>query len=569
MMLETIRKRQYAILAALIFLTGALVVRLVSLQFGVDVDYFARLAESEHTVPREVYPPRGAIYDRNGVLLATGRLEYEIGISPVFIIDREGTADQLADITGLPRDELLEKMSSPDTPYVLLMRPAPPEVGQELLAANLDGVTVQPIERRFYPHGNLAAQVVGFVGYDGSGYYGVEGFYDAELRGQASQGDESRIPFEAGRRLTPHTSMDMVLTIDSEIQYLAEQTLVEALGTTGAESGTILVMDPRTGEILAMASYPTFDPNAFYDAPDGSLGNPAVSDQFEPGSIFKVLTMAIALDLGVVAPDSTYVDNGVLEVGGRDIYNWDRASHGVTSMTDLLGKSLNVGAATLSVTTGPTRYYAGLESFGIGHLTGVDLQGEAPGQLREPGDPEWHDSDLATNSFGQGIAVTPLQMTVAVSAVANRGLVMQPHVVSQRTGEDGEMIAAQPSTVGRAISTETAISLSDMLAHAVVREASPALVPGYSIAGKTGTAEIPVPGGYDPEQTIATFVGFGPVDDPRFVVLIKLDRPKTSRWGSETAAPIFSQFVQRLVILMEIPPDDIRQNLAYGPQSSG
>lgn len=568
-MLETIRKRQFAAIFVLVVLTGVLVVRLVSLQFGVDVDYFARLAESEHLVAREVYPPRGLIYDRNGVLLATSRLEYEVGISPVFIIDREGTADSLTEITGLPRDDLLESMSSPDTPYVLLERPAPPDVGQALLAANIDGVDVVPIERRFYPLGSLAGQVIGFVGYDGLGYYGVEGFYDTELRGEASEGDESRIPFEVGRRPTPLTSTNLMLTIDSEIQYLAERTLAEALASTGAESGTILVLDPKTGEILAMANQPTFDPNNFFEAPADALNNPAISAQFEPGSIFKVVTMAVALDQGVVAPDSTYVDNGVLEVGGRQIYNWDRASHGVTSMTDLLAKSLNVGAATLSVTMGPSRYYAGLEKFGIGQLTGVDIAGEAAGSMRQPGDPDWHDSDLATNAFGQGLATTPLQMVVAVSAVANRGLMMQPHVVYQRADENGEMIPAQPSALGRAISAETAQALSEMLSQAVEREASPALVPGYRIAGKTGTAEIPVPGGYDPEKTIASFIGYGPVDDPRFVVLIKLDRPTSSRWGSETAAPVFSQFVQRLVVLMEIPPDDVRQSLAYALSGSG
>lgn len=568
MMLETIRKRQVALMGMLVFLTGILVVRLVSLQFGVDVDYFARLAETEHSTPTEVFPPRGVIYDRNGVLLATSRLEYEIGLSPVFIIDRDGTATELSAITGIARTELLEMMSSPD-PYVLLMRPAPPEIGQRLLAANLDGVSVLPIERRFYPHGELGAQVVGFVGYDGFGYYGVEGFYDRELRGEASVGDESQIPFDVGRRPTPLHSADVVLTIDSEIQYLAERTLAEALFTTGATSGSILVLDPQTGELLAIANYPSFDPNFFYDAEESQLVNPAVSAQFEPGSIFKVLTMAVALDLDVVAPDSTYVDNGVLEVGGQSVYNWDRASHGVTTMTDLLGKSLNVGAATLSVTTGPTRYYAGLEAFGIGHLTGIDLEGETPGTLRKPGSPEWHDSDLATNAFGQGVAVTPLQMVVSVGAVANRGLTMQPHVVLQRTNEDGEMVAAQPSTLGRAISTETALALSDMLAVAVEREASPSLVPGYRIAGKTGTAEIPIPGGYDPLQTIATFIGYGPVEDPQFVVLIKLDRPTASRWGSETAAPVFSQFVRRLVVLMEIPPDDLRQSIAFDEQLGG
>ena len=566
-MVDTIRRRMIPAIAALVILTGILVVRLVSIQFGIDIDYFARLAEAEYSTPREVLPPRGVIYDRNGVQLATNRLEYEIGVSPVFIIDREGTADALAEATGLPHDELLVKMSSPDTPYVLVQRPAPPDVGQRLLTADLDGVVVNPIERRFYPHSTMAAQVVGYVNFDGEGSYGVEGFYNEELTGKISQGEESRIPFNVGNNPTPLESIDLMLTIDSEIQYLAEQTLVDALATTGAESGTIVVLDPQSGEILAMASWPTFDPNQFFDAEEDSLGNPAVSDQFEPGSIFKVLTMAVALDLSVVAPDSTYIDNGVLEAGGQQIYNWDRASHGVTSMTELLAKSLNVGAATLSITTGPTRFYAGLDNFGIGQLTGVDMQGEASGQMRRPGDPTWHESDLATNAFGQGVAVTPLQMTVAVGAVANRGLLMQPHVVYQRSNAAGEMVPAQPSALGRAISTDTALDLVEMMAQAVEREASPALVPGYRIAGKTGTAEIPIPGGYDPARTIATFIGFGPVDDPRFVVLIKLDVPKSSRWGSQTAAPVFGQFVQRLVVLMEIPPDDIRHNLAVNQQS--
>jgi cell division protein FtsI/penicillin-binding protein 2 len=230
-------------------------------------------------------------------------------------------------------------------------------------------------------------------------------------------------------------------------------------------------------------------------------------------------------------------------------------------MTDLLGLSLNVGSAHLSIATGPKDFYDGLDAFGLGKLTGIDLQAEAKGSVRRPGQANWYESDLATNAFGQGMATTPLQIVTAISAVANGGLIMQPHIVSMQEDPDGKITVFNPTTLGRAISEQTANELNAMLANALAKETSKALVPGYTVAGKTGTAEIPIPGGYDPEGTITSFVGYGPVDDPRFVVLIKLDRPTTSRWGADTAAPAFSTLVRRLVVLMEIPPDDVRKAL--------
>jgi cell division protein FtsI/penicillin-binding protein 2 len=378
------------------------------------------------------------------------------------------------------------------------------------------------------------------------------------LAGKVKVDDQSRIPFEASGGEGWRRGSDLYLTLDSEIQYLTEKTLARALEEHGAKSGSILVLNPRTGEVLAMANWPIFDPNRFFAQDEKLFDNQAISDQFEPGSIAKILTMAIALETGKVEPDSTYVDEGVITVGGQDFYNWDRQAYGLVTMTDLLGKSLNVGAARLSLAIGPTRFYAGLENFGLGSPTGIDLQGEVKGSLRKPGNAEWHESDLATNSFGQGMAATPLQMVVAVGAVANDGIVMQPHMVTRRVDPDGTVTIFEPTALGRAISIETAQDLTRLLADSLERETSKALVPGYTVAGKTGTAEIPIPGGYDPERTIATFIGYGPVDDPQFVVLIKLDQPTSSRWGSQTAAPVFSEFVSQLVVLMEIPPDDVR-----------
>lgn len=559
-MQESLNRRLNFVGAILIILSLLVVYRLVSIQFGIDTAYFAETALTEYSYKITIRPPRGEIYDRNGVLLATNSVEYEIGISPVLIYDRQGTADALAKATGISKDDLLADMSSPN-PYVLLKRPAPASMGQAVMALGLDGVAVSPINRRFYPHGSLAAHVLGFVSYDDVGYYGIEGFYNNLLTGRVSVSDQSRIPFLATRGEGWKKGSTLYLTIDSEIQYLAENTLAQAIHDTNSQSGTVIVLDPKTGQILAMANLPTYNPNLFYAQDAKVFGNSAISEHYEPGSVTKVLTMAIALEDKVVQPDSTYEDTEVLDVGGIRIYNWDRQGHGTTTMTDLLGLSLNVGSAKLSIATGPKDFYDGLDAFGLGKLTGIDLQAEARGSMRRPGQANWYESDLATNAFGQGMATTPLQIVAAISAVANDGLIMQPHMVSMREDPDKKVTVFHPTTLGRAISEQTAHDLSTMLANALQRETSKALVPGYTIAGKTGTAEIPIPGGYDPEGTITSFVGYGPVDDPRFVVLIKLDRPTTSRWGSDTAAPAFSTLVRRLVVLMEIPPDDVRKAL--------
>ncbi len=547
----------------LISLTGLIVYRLVSLQFGIDTAYFAETALTEYRYQVTTRPPRGEIYDRNGLLLATNAIEYEIGISPILIYDREGTAEKLSEVMGLPLEDLEEEMASPQQ-YVMLARRAPATIGQKVLDLDLDGVSVTPIPRRYYPHGTLCSHVIGFVALDDTGYYGIEGFYNDILQGKVEVDDQSRIPFEATGGEGWRSGSDLYLTIDSEIQYLAETTLAEALAEHGAVSGTIIVLQPQTGEILAMASLPTFDPNQFTTTNNSLFENPAINKQYEPGSVFKVVTMAIALEDGVVEPDSTYNDTDVLEVAGVQIRNWDRQGHGITSMTDLLAKSLNVGAATLSLRIGPIDFYQGLDDFMLGERTGIDLEGEITGMIRRPGNADWFESDLATNAFGQGLAITPLQMITAMGAVANDGLLMQPHMVTRRIDPDGTESDSEPWVLGRAISSETASELTRMLSTALRQESSDALVEGYAIAGKTGTSEIPIPGGYDPEKTIASFVGYGPIDDPQFVVLIKLDKPTSSRWGSQTAAPVFSKFVSRLVVLMEIPPDAVRGALATG-----
>jgi cell division protein FtsI/penicillin-binding protein 2 len=284
---------------------------------------------------------------------------------------------------------------------------------------------------------------------------------------------------------------------------------------------------------------------------------------WEPGSIFKIITWGAALDDGTISPGTTFYDDGTLEVGGRVMLNWNREGNGLVTMIDGLVKSLNTVAAFISTSMGKESFYNYLRRFGFGTLTEVDLQSEGPGMVKQPGDPNWFPSELGTNSFGQGIAVTPMQMIVAVAAVANQGTMMKPYVVHELITTDPEsgeeqVVQVQPMVVRRTISQETARTLTDMLVEVVESGATEAQVPGYRIAGKTGTAQVPTAYGYHETDTIASFVGFAPAENPQFIVLVKLDKPRASPWGSRTAAPTFSAIAERLFAYMQIPPDEIR-----------
>jgi cell division protein FtsI/penicillin-binding protein 2 len=309
-----------------------------------------------------------------------------------------------------------------------------------------------------------------------------------------------------------------------------------------------------------MASLPAYDPERyteFVDQDSPPFEDPAISKQYEPGSVFKILTMAAALDSGIVTPGMTYVDQGWIEVGGQTIRNASGKVYGESTMADILIESLNVGAAWLSKRMGPDLFYRYIQEFGIGERTGVDLAGEVSGQLWLPDDIEhWHPSNLGTNSFGHGVAVTPLQMLTAVATVANDGVRLQPRVVGRRIAPDGTVSVHQRLVMERVISSEAASHLCEMLVRAVEEGATLASVDGYRVGGKTGTAQIPIPGGYDPNDTIATFVGFGPVPNPKLVVLVKLDRPQTSPWASRTAAPTFQRLTSRLFTALAIPPSE-------------
>ena len=333
---------------------------------------------------------------------------------------------------------------------------------------------------------------------------------------------------------------------------------------SGSESGTIVVIDPKTGELIALATTPRLNINEYWKygqiLTDETPYNKGISQAYEPGSVYKVFTMASALDTGAVTPETTFLDTGVFEIGGTRIYNWNMGAWGPQNMQGCLQHSLNVCLAWVAKQLGTKDFYAYMQAFGVGHLTGIDLAGEVHGRLKMPGDEDWYDADLGTNAFGQGVSATPLQMAAGIAAVANDGIMMAPHIV-RSVVNDGYQHDIEKRIVSMPIKAETAVLMTKILARSLETESSDALVTGYRLAGKTGTAEISTPLGYTTNETNASFVGWGPIDDPQFLVYVWLERPQSSPWGSVVAAPVFREAVKELVVLMDLPPDDIRSDL--------
>lgn len=562
-MVERPTRRLQFLTAVLLLFCLFILIQLVHIQ----VLSHARLSEvgkSVRTQHRMLRARRGNVYDRNGNLLIGNLIQYDVSVESGQFSHPDVVAAELSSYLDGDMGELSKTLTS-ERGWVRVEQRVPHAIAEKIDALGLAHVSVDPLWRRTYPEGVLAAHVMGFVNDDGNGYYGVEGYYDAELRGQAGKrvyqqdGWNQVIPLEVADEEPPQPGVDLVLTLDRTVQALVEAELARALEETGAKSGVIIVMDPRTGAILALATAPVYDPNLYGRVLNTELFvNPAISGQYEPGSVFKVLTVAAALENGVVSPGTLFFDEGQIEAGGQLIRNANGKAYGQVTLAEVLVYSLNVEVAKITALLGPESFYQGIRAFGIGRRTGVDLEGEVGGELRVPGERLWHESDLATNGFGQGLAVTPLQMITAVAAIANDGVLMQPYVVAEKVYVDGHSEQRQPVSVGWAVSPETAHLVVEMMAQTVKEGVERAQVPGYRIAGKTGTAQMPTPFGYDEDKTIASFVGFAPVDDPQVIVLVRLDEPTSSEWGSQTAAPSFARLARRLFVLLEIPPDDVR-----------
>ncbi|MBU0491390.1 MAG: penicillin-binding protein 2 [Chloroflexi bacterium] len=512
-----------------------------------------------------IAPRRGRIFDRNGYTLAINAPCVRVTAAPQQIEDPAGTADRLALLLNMPRSELLQALQS-DELWVSLSRHVPYETATRIDELGLPGIYMEEETQREYPTGALAAHVVGIVTWDGKGYYGIEGAYDRLLRGVAGTltselaSDKGMTIAGTARDFAPaRDGADLYLSLDRAVQRVAEEELARGLQEFGSDSGSILVVNPRTGEILAMASHPIFNPDDFAELPPEQFVNPAISAQYEPGSVFKLVTMAAALDTGVLGPNDSFYCTGEIAIGGRILRPWDRKAHGQETMTEVLAHSCNVGAAYAATQVGADEFYRYVFDFGFARPSDVELQGEVKGRVLLPGEGDWYPINLGTNAFGQGLAVTPLQMTMAVATIANDGVRMRPQIISRVVQPDYQIVS-EPTAMGRVIKSESARQLTEMMVTAIEAETELARVPGYRVAGKTGTAQIPTPDGYDPQWTIASFVGFLPASDPQLVILVKIDRPSVDPWGSKVAAPIFSRVAQRLVVLLGIPPDDQRAN---------
>lgn len=546
-------KRLWVVVVGLVFATTIVVGRLFAFQVIQATTWAERINDTATVI---ALPDRGIIYDRNGAILASNTADYQINAAPRLIIDAEEIATRLSPILNQSRTEILASLTANSSNVVLAGR-VDAEVANYIRDLDYDGIQIDPLPRRYYPQDDLMCHTLGYVDFTGRGGSGLEGYYQRDLEGKAATAQVNISPLAEQESVIANEGADLVLTIDRSVQYLVEEHLERALRTHGASSGTIIVMDPKTGAILAMANAPCYTPYDYYNAEEDLLLSPSVSQQHEPGSVMKLVTMAAALDSGVVTPSSTYYDGGVLEVGGHKTYNWDRSAPGETDMTTLLARSLNVGAASLAMNMGSDDFYDYMQAFGFGRPLGVDLMAEANGQLPLPGSSYWTEAFMATTAYGQGIAVTPLQMITAVSALANEGTMMTPYLV-QEMHTHGEMRVTEPRVASRPISSQTAQQVTTMATAAVAREVLEAQIPGYTIAGKTGTAQIAENGFYLEYDVIGSFIGWLPADDPEIIVYVKLDRPQFEPWGSKTAAPTFAELTEELVVLMDIPPDNVR-----------
>jgi stage V sporulation protein D (sporulation-specific penicillin-binding protein) len=508
---------------------------------------------------------RGEIKTSDGFSVVANKLTYLLFVNPKEVENSKLLAKKLSPILEMDEASISAKII-PDRFWVPLEYSLDAQSKEEIEKLEIRGIGFEQQTTRLYPEASMSARLFGFVGKDdmgeNKGYFGLEGYYDRQLRGK---GGETIIINDAqGRpilsKLDENTGKvdgrDLVLHVDRAIQYMLDTALKDGVDRYGASGGMAAIMDPKTGAIIAMSSFPSFDPAKYEEYSDKLYRDPFISDTYEPGSTFKPLIMASAIDAGAVKADTRCpICAGPIPIGEYNIKTWNNQYRANLTMNDVIVHSDNTGMVYVGRKLGLDRMITYLEKFGIGSLTGIDLQGEVVPGLREKD--TWYPIDLATASFGQGISITPIELLTAFSSIANGGKRMEPHVVAKIVTPDGEEIKIQPKVLGRPISERSAKIITEMMVNAVDEgEAKFAKPKGYRIAGKTGTAQIPVAGHYDPSQTIASFVGFAPADDPRFLMLVVIDRPKSSIYGAETAAPIFFQMVKNLFAYYNIPPNE-------------
>lgn len=507
---------------------------------------------------------RGDILASDGFPLVTNIISYLLYANPQAVKNKNETSKVLSGILNVDDASISARLSDTDKVWVTVDSRVDKDTKKEIEDLKIPGLGFEEIPTRFYPEASLAAQLVGFVGKDENGlpkgYFGLEGFYERQLRGRQGNVVITRDAF--GKPILTKLSdssgqqdgRTLTLTIDRVIQFQLEQKLKKGVEDYGAQSGMAAVMDPKTGSILAMASSPTFDPSTYWNFDDNLYKNPFISNTYEPGSTFKPIVMAAAMEQNLIKPDTICdICSGPVQINDYSIKTWNDKYFPNTDMIDVIIHSDNTGMVFVSKKMGLDRMLNMLNEFGIGQETGIDLQGEFVPQLKPRND--WYPIDVATASFGQGISVTPIELLSAFSTIANKGIRMQPHIVSKIESYDGKNIPIEPKEAGHPISEKTAKIMTEILVDAVNKgEANFARIKGYRIAGKTGTASIPVNGHYDPSKTIASFIGFAPADDPKFIMLVIFNRPTTSIYGAETAAPVFFSIAKDILDYYKIPP---------------
>lgn len=565
----TLQRRMVIFLSVLLGMVFILLGRIGWLQFVNGERMTAKMAIQVKD-SKVLQSPRGTIYDRNGRELAVSSLTKSLYANPSEVKDPDAIVPLLATLLEMKPEDVREKLTTGGQ-FVWLKRMIEPAMVQKLQAAikeaDIKGLGFLEESKRYYPNDNLAAQVLGFVGTDDIGLDGMEMALDKIIKGKSEEHlvdtDSRGTPIFKSifTFAPPKQGKNVYLTLDSAIQFIVEQSLDKAMVTNKPRGATVIVMNPHTGEILAMANRPTYNPNQFYKYSDQEWKNRAVAYNYEPGSTFKSVVSAAALQEGKLTPEERFVDAGFVEVSGRRIQNWSGESYGNISFVEVIKQSINTCFVQIGMRLGAYKLTEYAKAFGFGKATGIELPGEEEGLLFDPKD--MRDSDVATMSIGQSIAVTPLQLITAVSAIANDGVLLKPHIIKEIRNADGSIDQeVTTQTVRQAITPETARILTGLM-EKVVSEGGgkKAFVKGYRFAGKTGTAEKLQDNGsgYSAGRYVASFVGFGPVEDPQVAVLVVLDDPQGVYYGGEIAAPIAGEILGQIMRHLAIYPQTTYQ----------
>jgi len=563
--------RAHILIGLVIIIFFIILLRLFQLQV-VKHDFYKALAQDQHEFFQKTIPKRGEIfikdlYSEKLYPLAVNKELNIVYVSPKNIENKKEVAGKLAEMLEIDREEVFNVINKKNDPYEVIKNKVTDDVAEKIKNENMIGVGTAPEIVRYYPGNYLAANVIGFLGYQGdkkTGQYGIEGYYNNRLEGMMGfleiEKDASGnwIFFGLKSSKAPKDGDDIILTIDQTVQYISEKKIAEAVKNSGAERGDLIIMDPKTGSIIALAQYPSYNPNEYFKEEDmGVFLNSSIHSVYEPGSVQKPITLAIGIDLGKISPNTTYIDTGVVKIDGWTINNSDGKANGEQTMIEVLEKSLNTGTVFAANQVDKNDFYKYLKNFGFDKLTGVEIAGEAKGDISNL--KEKKDINYATASFGQGISTTPLAMLNAISSLANGGNLMKPRIVSEFISADGSSEKAEPQIIRQVVSEKTANLVSAMMVSVIENgHAQKAKVSGYKFAGKTGTAQIPKKDGrgYETDATIHTFIGFGPVPNPRFSILVKLDKPTSSPWAEGTVGPVFKELAQELVNYYNIPPTE-------------